>query len=155
MNSYEAALQKAADMGYRVIENCHFQSDALGLISKHTIGLSDKLETSTEKRCVLVEEMAHGEISFSNILDMTEVQNRKEELKARRRCHDDLIGPERLADAVRSGCQSLYEVAAFLDVTERLLIEAIVEYKSRYGLWLHLADGDVIFFEPLAVYRNM
>ena len=28
MDLYEAALQKAADEGYKVIENCNFESDA-------------------------------------------------------------------------------------------------------------------------------
>ena len=155
MNGYEAALQRAADKGYKVIEHCKFQSNSDGLVCGRIIGLSDKLETQSQKLCVLTEELAHTEISISDITDPAHQPNRHEELLARRRSHDMLIGIPGLISAIEAGCQSRYEAAEFLGVTEEFLQAAVDQYKARHGIWVAINKTDYLCLEPLGVFRGM
>lgn len=153
MDAYEAMLQDAAQNGYRIIENCKFSSDAKGLIVGNKIGLSSSLQTSVEKACVLAEEIAHAELTATDITDMSGWQSRHEEIKARRRSHDKLISIRGLLDAYEAGCQSRHEAAEFLGVTEDFLQAAIDGYISKYGPII--ADGDyVITLNPIGVLRK-
>ena len=150
MDTYEVMLQDAVQHGYRVIENCIFSSDAKGLVVGNKIGLSSSLQTSAEKACVLAEEIAHAELTATDITDMSRWQSRHEEIKARRLSHDKLIGIRGLLDAYRFGCQSRHEAAEFLGVTEDFLQAAVDGYIARYGPVI--VDGDyVITLNPIGV----
>ena len=48
--------------------------------------------TPTEKACVLAEELGHHYTTVGNILDQSDVGNRKQELKARLWAYDKHIG---------------------------------------------------------------
>lgn len=152
MNEYEVVLQEAAEKGYKVFENLHFESDAKGLINGHNIGLSVSLETTAEKCCILAEELAHAEVSRSNIIDQTTWKGRHEEMIARRRSYDKLIGIDGLLDAFEAGCQSRYEAAEFLGVTEEFLQAAVNGYIEKYGYYLRRGDY-LITLAPIGVYK--
>lgn len=92
MELYEQWLQKAEDMGLDVIENAPFESNAKGLVYDNRIGLNRQLKKSDEKACVLVEEIGHHCTGAGNILDLSQVINKKQELKARLWAYDHLIG---------------------------------------------------------------
>lgn len=150
MDEYEILLQHAADCGLTVIEDFPMESEALGLIFGNTIALSSSLQTSAEKACVLAEEIAHAELTVTDITDMSRWQSRHEEIKARRLSHDKLIGIRGLLDAYRFGCQSRHEAAEFLGVTEDFLQAAVDGYIARYGPVI--VDGDyVITLNPIGV----
>ena len=73
--------------------------------------------------------------------------NRKQEYRARLWGYNRLIGLMGIINAYIHGCQTLYEMAAYLDVTEEYLREAIFCYKNKYGVYKKI-DNYVVYFEP-------
>lgn len=123
-----------------------------GRIYKNRIAINRSLPTQAEKSCVLAEELGHHYTTVGNILDQTDVMNRKQEYRARLYGYNLKIGLRGLIQAVESGCRNLYEMAEFLDATEEYLAEAIQCYHSKYGKCVAV-DNFIIYFEPFAVMR--
>lgn len=123
-----------------------------GLIKGRRIAIRKDIESEAEKSCVLAEELGHHYTSSGNILDQTDVMNRKQEYRARLYGYNLKIGLRGLIQAAESGCRNLYEIAEFLDATEEYLAEAIQCYRSKYGTCV-VVDNYVIYFEPLAVMK--
>lgn len=110
--------------------------------------------SSTEKACVLAEELGHYHTTVGDILDQNNVENRKQELKARLWAYNKQIGLMGLVNAYNHGCHSRYEAAEYLEVTEEFLQDAINCYHSKYGICVEM-DNYIIFFEPtLAVMEK-
>lgn len=61
--------------------------------------------------------------------------------------YNRLIGLMGIINAYIHGCQTLYEMAAYLDVTEEYLREAIFCYRNKYGVYKKI-DNYVVYFEP-------
>ena len=61
--------------------------------------------------------------------------------------YNRLIGLMGIINAYIYGCQTLYEMAAYLDVTEEYLREAIFCYRNKYGVYKKI-DNYVVYFEP-------
>lgn len=144
---YEKLLNEATENNIYVIENACFKSKSDGLINKDVIGLSKNIPTYTKKACVLAEELGHYYTSVGNILDPKDVQNRKQELRARVWAYNKLIGLGGIIRAYQHGCETLYEMTEYLDVTEDFLQEALVYYRSKYGIYTCF-DNYVVYFEP-------
>lgn len=89
---------------------------------------------SCEKACVLAEELGHYHTTVGNILDQKNPNNRKQEKTARKWAVNKLISIESLIEACVSGCETLFDTAVYLDVTEDFLLEAITAFKNKYGL---------------------
>ena len=100
-----------------------------------------------EKKCILAEELGHYYTSTGNILDQRDVQNQKQEYKARLWGYNKLIGLNSIVQAYQKGCQSQYEIANFLQVSELYLKEVITCYTKKYGICKDF-KGYRIFFEP-------
>lgn len=103
--------------------------------------------TETEKACVLAEELGHYHTSVGNILDMNNTQNQKQELVARMWGYNRLIGLYGIIDCYKAGCQSIYEMAEHLDVTEEFLSEALERHRQKFGKSVQF-DNYTIYFEP-------
>ena len=132
------------------IINRKFKSKRIkGLYCDGTVALNDKL-TDTEKTCVLAEELGHHHTSYGNIINLNDVDNRKQELRARVWGYNKLIGLSGIVSCYRAGCRNLYEMAEHLDVTEEFLKEALECYKSKYGVYAKI-DNYVIYFIPTLV----
>ena len=114
------------------------------------MALNKELKTSTEKKCILLEELGHHYTSSGNILDLSVTQNRKQERTARLWAYNKQIGLRGLIQAHEYGCKNRFEVAEYLDVTEQFLEEAIICYREKYGLSTTL-DNYIIYFEPLGI----
>lgn len=110
----------------------------------------EKDMTSTEKACVLAEELGHHYTTSGNILDQSITENRKQEHRARVWAYRRAFGLVDLISAYKYGCRNRYELAEYLNVTENFLIDAIDYYKTQYGLCTK-ADNYLIYFEPLGV----
>lgn len=106
--------------------------------------------TTTEKACVLAEELGHHYTTVGNILDQSKVENRKQERRARLWAYKKMFGLVDLVSAYKYGCRNRYEVAEYLGVTEQFLEEALIVYKEKYGSYTKL-DKYMICFEPLTV----
>ena len=123
-----------------------------GRIYKNRIAINRALPTQAEKSCVLAEEIGHHCTSSGDILDQTDIMNRKQEYRARFYGYNLKIGLTGLIRAYEAGCRNLFEMADFLDATEEYLKEAIQCYKSKYGICTAV-DNYIIYFEPFAVIK--
>lgn len=130
----------------------HFQS---GFYMNGEIFINENKST-TSKLEALAEELAHHDITYGNILDCTQIQNRKYELKARRLASEILIPLEDIINAFKNGVHNLYELSEFLEVSENFIIKSLEHYKQKHGLNTRCGDY-VITFEPLRVfeYKNI
>lgn len=145
--TYEELLTSAENEGVDVIYH-KFNSDRIkGLYCDGTIAINENIQTTVEKSCVLAEELGHHQTAVGNIIDQSEVQNRKQERLGRILAYNKLIGLHGIVSAYKAGCRNSYDVATYLDVTEDFLQEALSCYKQKYGIYTKL-DNYVIYFEP-------
>lgn len=106
--------------------------------------------TSTEKACVLAEELGHHYTTVGNILDQSKAENRKQERRARLWAYQKAFDLIDLVSAYKHGCRNRYEIAEYLEVTESFLQEALDTYKEKYGVYTKV-DKYVVCFEPLGI----
>ena len=153
MEKYYELLDKAHDQGFRIKEKRRFKSGAEALINRNVIGLSEKLQTQTEKKCALAEELSHFDHNVGNILDMKDTKARQQEYRARKEAIFDIIKPEDLIRAFEHHVSNFFEMAEYLEVTEKFLQEALSVYKQHYGRIMMYEDY-MISFEPFYVAQN-
>lgn len=150
---YEALLDEAYQSGLSVKEKPLKYNN--GRIKGSRIAIRKDIDTTTEKACVLAEEMGHHYTSVGNILDMSDARNRKQERQARMWAYNRLIGLCGIIKAYKAGCQNRYEIAEYLEVTEECLQECIEIYRDKYGVYTTV-DNYVIYFLPnLAVMEKI
>lgn len=146
MNITEELTEEAYSHGAETID-WTFKSDRIkGLYCEGVIAVSDRL-TQTEKTAVLAEELGHHLTAVGNILDQSDVSNRKQELRGRLWAYNRLIGLTGIIRAYKMGCRNRFEVAECLDVPEETLQEALNYFHARYGICTQV-DNYVIYFEP-------
>ncbi len=143
--NYEQLLTAADQEGLAVKE--HPLTDHDGLLRGNRIAIRKDIETQAEKSCVLAEELGHYYTSSGNILDQTDIINRKQEYRARLYGYNLKVGLTGLIRGYEEGCQNLYEMAECLDLTEEYLRNALQCYRSKYGECVSV-DNYLICFEP-------
>lgn len=154
MNTYEKLQDEACEDGIDVIDYT-FHSDRIkGLYSKGTVAIRKDMNT-TEKACVLAEELGHYYTTVGNILDMNVPANRKQERQARLHGYNRLIGLIGLADAYEHGCQNRYEIAEYLEITEEYLEDCIECYRGKYGEYKTVEHYIIFFIPHLAVLKKI
>lgn len=147
--TYEVLLNAADQAGLTVKEKPLSESD--GLIKGNRIAIRKDIPTQAEKSCVLAEELGHYFTSAGNILDQTDIVNRKQEYRARLYGYNLQIGLRGIISAHTAGCRNLYEMADYLDVTEEYLKEALDCYQSKYGEYVKVDNYMIYFILSLAV----
>lgn len=110
--------------------------------------------SARKKACVLAEELGHYYTTVGNILDQTDANNRKQELRARLWAFDKLIGLGGIIQAYEHGCTSLSDTADYLDVTEEFLYEALQNYENKYGERVSYEDYEISFVPYLEVRKK-
>lgn len=149
---YDALLDEANAEGISIKERPFKTYD--GRIKGKDIYLRKDMNT-TEKACVLAEELGHYYTSVGNIIDMDSCSNRKQERQARLWAYNKQIGLKGLVRAYEHGCTASHEIAEYLDVTEEALQECIEFYRDKYGEYKTF-DHYIIFFIPhLAVLKKI
>lgn len=149
---YDALLDEANAEGISIKERPFKTYD--GRIKGKDIYLRKDMNT-TEKACVLAEELGHYHTSVGNLLDMTIPSNRKQERQARLWAYNKQIGLKGLVRAYEHGCTASHEIAEYLDVTEEALQECIEFYRDKYGE-CKTVEHYIIFFIPhLAVLKKI
>lgn len=151
--NYEALLDEAQQDGLIVKEKPLIYNN--GRIKGKRIAIRKDIETSTEKACVLAEELGHHHTSVGNIIDMENVSNRKQERQARIWGYNKLIGLTGIIKAFEAGCQSRHEVADLLDVTEEYFQECIDCYRDKYGVCTEIDNYTIYFIPNLAVMEKV
>lgn len=119
-----------------------------GLYKDNKILIDSNIKTNSEKACVLAEELGHHFTSYGDILDINDIKNIKQELRARNWAYEKLVGIVDLINAYRAGIKSKYELAEFLDVPEWFLEEVIEHYNKKYGSF-YKVDNYIIYFNPV------
>ena len=147
--TYEELLKEADSIGMIVKEKPLRSGD--GRIFNNKIAIRQDIPTETEKSCVLAEELGHYFTSAGNILDQTDIVNRKQEYRARLYGYNLQIGLRGIISAHTGGCRNLYEMADYLDVTEGYLKEALDCYQSKYGEYVKVDNYMIYFIPTLAV----
>ena len=153
MEKYYELLDRAYKKGIQIKEKRHFKSDAEALINCNVIGLSEKLQTQIEKKCALSEELSHFDHNVGNILDMKDTKARQQEYRARKEAIFDMIKPEDLIRAFEHHVSNFFEMAEYLEVTEKFLHEALSVYKQHHGQIMMYEDY-MISFDPFYVAQN-
>ena len=141
--TYEQLLTTADQNGLLVKEKTLVQHD--GLLRGKRIAIRKDIETQAE-------EIGHHCTSSGDILNQTDIMNRKQEYRARFYGYNLKIGLTGLIRAYEVGCRNFFEMAEFLDATEEYLKEALLCYKSKYGICAAV-DNYIIYFEPFAVMK--
>lgn len=71
-------------------------------------------------------------------------------MRARNWAYKKLIPLNKIVQAHKSGVRNRYELAEFLNVTEKFLDEAIKRYIEEYGLFKKVGEV-TLCFQPLGV----
>jgi hypothetical protein len=149
--TYETLL-KEAESEHLIVKEKPLHAHA-GRIKGDRIAIRKDLVT-TEKACVLAEELGHHYTTSGNILEQSDTGNRKQELRARLWAYNRQIGLMGIVRAYQRRCNGLSEMAEYLDVTEQFLADALEQYHRKYGRSVTV-DNYVILFEPyLAVMET-
>lgn len=149
--SYEELLIQADNDDLDVREK-PLQEDN-GRIKGKRIAIRKDIPTTTEKACVLAEEIGHYHTGSGNIIDQTNVVNRKLEMKGRVWRYNKMIGLYGLISAAKAGRHNAYDIADYLGVTEAYLLEALAAYKGKYGLGRYVNNYWIMFEPALHVYE--
>lgn len=151
VNKLEQLEQEAFEDKVK-IHNYYLGEETLkGIYIDGNIAINTSVDTSTEKVCVIAEELGHHHTSVGDIIDMTDTGNRKQERQARLWGYDKLIGLGRLISAYEHGCHDRFELAEYLEVTDEYLHECIECYRDKYGPCVTVGDYYIMFIPNLQV----
>lgn len=156
MTKYEELLETASQENVTVYEKYDFSGTRLkGLYCDGVIALGKDIETQTERACILAEELGHHYMTVGDITNLSDMNNQKQELKARLTAYNNRIGLLGIIRAYKARRTSAEEMAEFLEVTPEFLHDALECYRTKYAPCVAV-DNYVIFFEPcLAVMESL
>ena len=147
--TYDSFLMEVNQQGLYIYED-RMPYSIKGLYGDNVICINNLIPTTIEKKCAGAEEVGHHNTTAGNILDQTDTQNRKQELRARAWGYEYLIPLSLLVEAGRAGVEGRHDVAEWLEVTEDFLQCTIEHYQRKYGLY-KVVGPDLIYFEPLTL----
>ncbi|MDW3790230.1 ImmA/IrrE family metallo-endopeptidase [Staphylococcus saprophyticus] len=150
MGRYEALISKYNHL--TIIETDMLPSFQSGMYYNNEIYINSN-RSNAVKLETLAEELAHHKLTYGNITDQTQFNNRKFEGYARRYAMEQIISLQGIVDAFKNDCRNLYEIALFFEVSKSYVLDAIEHYKMKYGLSTYY-KGYVIKFEPLQVFEH-
>lgn len=146
---YDNLLEEAAQLGIDTYEEPMSPRNK-GLYSDNIIWINKLLPTRTEKACAAAEEIGHHYTSFGDILDLSDVSARKQELRARQWGYRRLVPLSKIVQAHKARARGRYEIAEFMGVTEEFLQASIDRYHEHYGI-LTTIENYIIYLDPLHV----
>lgn len=125
-----------------------------GLCKGNKIAIKNTLSTK-EKYCTLSEELGHYKLTVGDITDLKDINNIKQELKARRWGHKHIVSLDSIIEAFDNNCLNKYEIAEYLGVTDKYFEECMLDYKKLYGTNPCKIGKYHIIFEPsLGIYQK-
>lgn len=143
--SYEELLKEADAAGLIVKEKPLLNHD--GRTKGKRIAIREDIPTLSKKADVLAEEMGHYYTSVGRITETDTINSIKQERTARLWGYNKRIGLPGLINAFKAHCETLHDIAEYLDVSEDTLAEAIECYRQIYGTGT-MVDHYFIQFEP-------
>lgn len=154
MTAYEKLLIKAENLGIRVREVDFETDEECGYYHNNKILINSRLNEK-QKYGVLAEELGHHCKTFGDITDQSKLENRKQELIARRWGYAHTVNLVGLIEAFEYGLKYYYEVAEFLGVTETYLYDCIEDYKKQYGEYTEIEQYCIIFVPNLRIVKKI
>lgn len=152
MTAYDKLLIEADDEGITVKETPLQSGD--GRCKGRRIAIRKDIPTLARKADILAEELGHYYTTVGDIKNQETVSQKKQERRSRLWAYNRRIGLMGLVSAFKEHCNTPYDIAAYLDVSEELLLEALDCYRSVYGERGEVVDNYIIKFEPyLQVYE--
>ena len=124
-----------------------------GLYFDNIIVLHKRIDTQSEKNCILAEELGHYFTSSGVHLDQSSKETIKQEKQAQRWATKQMLDPQRLIDAFKSGVRNRWELAQFLEVTEEFIEDSLVFLKKLHGDCMTIGEY-IIHFDPLWIYKS-
>ncbi|BFH14549.1 hypothetical protein J6TS7_44440 [Paenibacillus dendritiformis] len=149
--AYELLLREAEQQRINVYE-LPLKGGLKGLYHRDSICINRRLSRTSEKTCILAEELGHYHTSAGNILDQSDICNRKQELRARDWACRRLVPLDKVIEAFEAGARNRYELAEHLDVTEDFIEMALNYYRRKHERYTVIRNY-IIFFDPLAVAK--
>jgi len=125
-----------------------------GLAYNGTILISNTIETNAERYCVALEEYWHIKLTEGDITDLSNMNNCKQEHKARMIAYETASEIEDMVMAYKSGARNIYELSEYLGLTEQFLIEASLSMQSKHGTCFKI-KGYTVCFSPFEIYKNI
>lgn len=150
MTSYEMLLDEAYRLGLIVKE--------IDLITRkgrcvgNRIAIDKKIKTNHEKACILKEEIAHYLKTVGDISNQSDLNNRKQELIARKFTYQKFVSPEKIINGILAGASDTHDLSDLLQVPHNFLIESIEYYKNKYGIY-YVGQTHLLTFEPLNIIK--
>ncbi|WP_049178865.1 ImmA/IrrE family metallo-endopeptidase [Clostridium paraputrificum] len=154
MGDYNNLLEKTFKEGVAVVEIDLGTDTPCGKCIGNTIYINDRA-TTNEKRCVLAEELGHYHLTIGDITDLKDINNKKQELKARRYGYKLLIDPDDIVNAMKDGCNNRFEIADYLNISEEFLEDLIEDYKRLYGLGVLIGNYYLQLEPTLGLIRDL
>lgn len=148
---YERLHKEAEHHGINIYEKT-LSPRIKGLYADNVVWINRNIPTTAEKACVLAEELGHHHTTAGDITDQSNVDNRKQEKRARAWAYEKLVPLEKIVQAHQDRVANRYELAEYLCVTEEFLQAAIARYREKYGLCKAVGHY-VVYFEPLGVIK--
>ncbi|EJA1958417.1 toxin [Staphylococcus pseudintermedius] len=150
MSKYEELMKKHSHIP--ISDNYKLKGNFKGIFANGAI-LIDKDLSNFQKHAVLAEEIAHYKYTYGNILDQSNMLNKKLELFARRKAYESVISLQGLIDAYNNGISNIHEMADFFEVNLSFIQECLKHYQMKYGLSVKYGEY-IIEFEPLNIFKN-
>ena len=127
-----------------------------GLIIKDVVYLNPD-QTPEELTCTVAEEIGHYLTSVGDIVDQDSLEKCKQERRARDVGALMLVTPYDIIDCFDSGCQTIWECAEHLSVTEKTFRTAVKWYARKYD-GVITEDKHTIWFRKdgtMSVYKSL
>lgn len=153
MRDYNNLLRQTNEEGVSVVEIDLGTDTPCGKCIGDTIFINDR-STANEKKCVLAEELGHYHLTIGDITDLKDINNKKQELKARRYGYRLLIEPDDIVQAMKQGFNNRYELADFLNISEEFFDELIEDFKKQYGMGIFVGNYYLQFEPCLGLIRD-
>lgn len=155
MNKLEKLEQEAFEGKVRVHDFYLGEETLKGFYTDGNVAINTSVDNNTERTCVLAEELGHHHTSVGDIIDMSDIGNRKQERQARLWGYNKLIGLTGIVKAFQAGCHNRHEIAERLEVTEEYLQDCIDCYRDKYGVCTEVDNYTVFFIPNLAVMEKI
>ena len=127
MTKYEMLMSECDEL---IIEERPMKSS--GLYGDGCIWINKNM-TTAEKCSVLAEELGHHYTTVGDILDQSDIGNRKQERKARAWAYEKIVPLDSIKQAFTTGHREPWGIAEYLDVDEQFLRDAMQYYEEVYG----------------------
>lgn len=109
--------------------------------------------TQNKYHSVLAEEIGHYETTVGDIIDLTNIQNKKLEIIARRWGYKKIVTLDDLIECYEKYITTVEEICAHLEIVPEFLEECLVHYRQQYGQDIFYKDY-LIILDPLDIKRK-